>query len=68
MTLGFIKDMEIILGGERIITKGGMIYKIGLPVSLNDIWRELHEKMIKVKVYLEIRKQLKEMFPKNRTE
>jgi len=47
-------NMKVIPAGERMISKEADRYKIRLPKALNHIWRMLHEKRIKVRVYLEI--------------
>ena len=39
---------------KRGITKSGQRYFIYLPTELNDLWRGLHEKKVKVNVIIEI--------------
>jgi len=38
----------------RKITKAGQRYLIYLPIELNDLWRELHEKKVELNVIIEI--------------
>jgi len=38
----------------RKITKAGNRYLVYLPVELNAIWRELHEKKVELNVIIEI--------------
>jgi|GEM_PF-6967438 len=42
------------IGGRAIVRMGKDRYLVYLPVSLNYLWRELHSKKVKVRVYIEI--------------
>jgi len=42
------------IGSRAVVRMGKDRYLIYLPVSLNFLWRELHEKKVKVRVYIEI--------------
>jgi len=44
------------LGQRRISRLGNDRYVVYLPVELNDLWKELNETKIKVRVYIEIEK------------
>lgn len=42
------------IGGRAIVRMGKDRYLVYLPVSLNYLWKELHSKKVKVRVYIEI--------------
>jgi len=42
------------IGSRTIVQMSKDRYLIYLPVDLNYIWKELHEKEVKVRVYIEI--------------
>ena len=42
------------LGQRRISRLGSDRYVVYLPVELNDLWKELNEAKVKVKVYIEL--------------
>ena len=42
------------IGSRAIVRMGRERYLVYLPTSLNYLWRELHEKKVKVRVYIEV--------------
>lgn len=42
------------IGGRAMVRMGKDRYLVYLPVSLNYLWKKLHSKKVKVRVYIEI--------------
>jgi len=42
------------VGSRAVVRMGKDRYLVYLPISLNYLWKELHDKGIKVRVYIEI--------------
>jgi hypothetical protein len=49
-----LKHVRTIPIARRKISRAGNRYFVYLPIELNDIWRELHEKKAEVNVIIEI--------------
>jgi len=43
---------KVIFAGLRSVAKEGKRYKIYLPIPLNDVWRKLHSRKVRLEVYL----------------
>jgi len=54
MTNTLLKHVKIIPIPKRKLSRAGSRYFIYLPIDLNDIWKELHEKKVEVNVIIEI--------------
>jgi hypothetical protein len=54
MASSLLKQVKTIPMAGRRITKAGSRYLVYLPVELNDIWRELHEKKVELNVIIEV--------------
>ncbi len=49
-----IKGRPYPIGSRAVVRMGKDRYLVYLPVNLNYLWKELHEKKVKVRVYIEI--------------
>jgi hypothetical protein len=54
MTNTLLKHVRTIPIARRKISRAGNRYFVYLPIELNDIWRELHEKKAEVNIIIEI--------------
>jgi hypothetical protein len=54
MSSTILRQVKTIPMAGRKITKAGNRYLVYLPVELNAIWRELHEKKVELNVIIEI--------------
>jgi len=54
MTTSLIKQVKTIPITRRRLSRAGNRYFVYLPIDLNDIWRELHEKKVEINVIIEI--------------
>jgi|MonGeyMetagenome_1017769.scaffolds.fasta_scaffold358977_2 hypothetical protein len=54
MSDSLLKQVRMVPMAGRKITKAGQRYLIYLPIELNDLWRELHEKKVELNVIIEI--------------
>ena len=49
-----VKGRPYPVGTRAVVRMGKDRYLIYLPINLNYLWRELHERKLKVRVYIEI--------------
>lgn len=49
-----IKGRPYPIGSRAIVRMGKDRFLIYLPVTLNYLWKELHERKVKVRVYIEV--------------
>jgi hypothetical protein len=49
-----IKGRPYPIGSRAVIRMGKDRFLIYLPVTLNYLWKELHERKVKVRVYIEV--------------
>jgi len=49
-----IKGRPYPIGSRAVVRMGKDRFLIYLPVTLNYLWKELHERKVKVRVYIEI--------------
>ena len=49
-----IKGRPYPIGGRAVVRMGKNRFLIYLPTTLNYLWKELHAKNVKVRVYIEI--------------
>ena len=54
MANSLLKQVRTIPITKRKLSKAGNRYFIYLPIDLNDIWHELHEKKTEVNIIIEI--------------
>ena len=54
MANSLIKQVRTIPITKRKLSRAGSRYFIYLPIDLNDIWKELHEKKTEVNIIIEI--------------
>ena len=54
MASTFLKQVRTIPITRRKLSRAGNRYFIYLPIDLNDIWKELHEKKVEVNVIIEV--------------
>jgi hypothetical protein len=54
MSSTILRQVKTIPMAGRKITKAGNRYLVYLPVELNAIWRELHEKKVELNVIIEV--------------
>jgi hypothetical protein len=54
MTSTLLKQVRTIPIARRKLSRAGNRYFVYLPIELNDIWKELHDKKVEVNVIIEI--------------
>ena len=54
MASSLLKQVRTIPITKRRLSRAGSRYFIYLPIDLNDIWKELHEKKVEVNVIIEV--------------
>jgi len=54
MANSLLKQVRTIPITKRRLSRAGNRYFVYLPIDLNDIWKELHEKRVEVNVIIEI--------------
>ena len=52
MSEEFLKNMKLIYAWKKKIIRSGDRYLIYLSQALNEVWKYLHDKGVKVSVYL----------------
>jgi hypothetical protein len=54
MASSLLKQVRTIPITKRRLSRAGNRYFVYLPIDLNDIWKELHEKKVEVNVIIEV--------------
>jgi hypothetical protein len=54
MANSLLKQVRTIPITKRRLSRAGNRYFVYLPIDLNDIWKELHEKKVEVNVIIEV--------------
>jgi len=59
VTQGVIDVGELRISGTSLGKRGGKRYLIYLPTNRNYLWRLLHERRVRVRVFIEIPEEVK---------